>query len=125
MRALAVRTMLAIVVCLSAARIVPAAEREPPCLADVKRLCADVPPTGTFVQGCLQAQPANLSPACRKHVDQLTRDGEALETACRPDLTKLCANAPLVAGARESCLVAHRDALSSKCRDTLDEQSNK
>ena len=113
------------VLCVSAAGSAPAAEGEPPCLADVKRLCSEVPPTGNFVQGCLQAQPGNLSAACRRHVGQVTRDGEALDSACRADLAKHCANTPLAAGARDTCLVEHRDALSTKCRDTLDEQSNK
>jgi hypothetical protein len=124
MRATVVGTMMAIVVCLATAAVAAAAEGEPPCLADVKRLCANVPPTGNFVQGCLEAHSENLSTACRKRVGQVTRDGEALGTACRSDLDRFCANLPIAAGAKDTCLVKHRDALSTKCRDALDEQAD-
>jgi hypothetical protein len=116
--------MLAIVVCLVTAAGAPADQDAPPCLADTKRFCGQVPPTGSFVQGCLQAHAANLSAACRKRVGQVTRDGEKLTTACRSDLARLCADTPLAAGARETCLVGHRDALSSECRETLEKQSS-
>jgi hypothetical protein len=123
MRATVVGTMLAIVVCAATAAV--AAEGEPPCLGDVKRLCANVPPTGSFVQGCLEAHSDALSAGCRKHVGQVTRDGETLGAACRSDIDRYCSGLPIAAGAQDSCLVQHRETLSSKCRDALDEQASK
>ena len=113
-------TML-VVVCLAGAA---AAEDEPPCLADVKRLCNQVPPTGKFVQGCLEANRAALSARCRKHVGTLTRDTDKLNTACQRDLGRLCDDGTIRAGKQVGCLVEHRDTLSATCRDALDEQSH-
>jgi hypothetical protein len=103
----------------------PEGSQEPPCLADVKRLCARVPPTGSFVQGCLEQHLDELSPKCRKQVRTVTDDATALTDACERDLDRLCAEQRTVAGERVSCLIQHRDALSAKCRDQLDRQSGK
>ena len=111
------------VVCLAGAAAVTAAEGEPPCLADVQRLCSRVPPNGGFVQGCLQAHLDGLSAKCRKHVGDFARDTETLTTACQRELDGLCARIPTATGDRVSCLVAHRDTLSPKCRETLESQA--
>ncbi len=99
-----------------------AVEGDPPCQADVERWCGQVPATGSFVQGCLQAHAGQLSAGCRKYVATYTRDTEKLHGACREDLAKHCAKLerPNVAGAKDACLLRHRDALSAKCRETLD-----
>jgi hypothetical protein len=121
MRLAIVAAMLAIA--LGAPTPTRGADDEPPCLADVKRLCNNVPPTGAFVQGCLEAHGDALSAGCRKRVGTYTRDAEALASSCEADVHRLCADASLRAGDRATCLTQHREALSSACRDTLDKQS--
>ena len=113
--------VLAIVMCLGGAAAVTAAEGEPRCLADVKRFCKFVP--RGLLQGCLEDHADGLSPACRKHFGDWNRDTEALGTACRSDVARFCADVPPAVDTPESCLVAHRDALSAKCRDTLESQA--
>src|SRR5262249_17225165 len=95
----------------------------PPCLADIARLCGNVPPAGAYQQQCLEQQRARLSGRCRKHVGTLTRDRLTLRNACGGDLDRFCAGAPITAGGPTRCLLAHRDTLSKGCRDTIETQS--
>jgi hypothetical protein len=104
---------------LAVAPVAPAAEGDPPCLTDVKRLCGLVPPTGSFVQGCLERHRSELSKECRAVVSDLTRQTTKVASACRWDLTRFCSNVANAAGEHASCLLAHRDELSPKCREAL------
>jgi hypothetical protein len=117
--------MLGITMCLMGATgSASAAEGQPPCLADMQRLCPVVPALNGFVQECLRSNGAYLSPECRKHVGDITRDSNAVRVACYGDLARFCPNIDRArSGARLGCLVGHRDALDPKCRETLDDQS--
>ncbi len=99
------------------------AHEEPPCLADARRLCYLVPPTGSFVQGCLEMHGEALSPTCRKHVGSYTQDTETMRAACDVDLRRLCGDVGLHPSDHASCLLAHRDALSARCRATIERVS--
>lgn len=127
MRAVRAITVLfcatALVVCMRAPAAGQDDEKAPPCLGDVKRLCGLVPPAGPFVQECLEARWGQLSPECRKHVDDLTKDAIELATACRGDLARFCPYAGQWAGGRATCLVDHRNDLSAKCKKELDAKS--
>ena len=100
-------------------------EDTPPCLADVRRLCGLVPPTGNFEQGCLQQHQSELSADCLKHVDTYTTEKETLGSACGSDTRRYCENIPTTAGGQQSCLVEHRESLSEKCRQELQKQSKR
>ena len=121
-RTLAVVALLAT---LGATPAAHAAEGDPPCLADTERWCAFVPGTGSYIQGCLERYWDELSPECRKHVGETTRDGVRILDACESDVDRLCADAYLVGGERVACLVKNRDRLSSRCRETLDDVAPK
>lgn len=116
--------MLAVIACLVGFGVA-GAEDDPPCLADVQRLCNLVPPTGSYVEGCLQAHRSQLSARCRRHVGNLTRDTGTLTTACQRDIDSVCGDDPMSGDGHVGCLVKHREALSTRCRDTLDRQSRK
>ena len=113
------------------ARSAVAVEPKPPCTDDVQRLCNLVPPTGSFIQGCLEMHRSALSPECRAHVGEYTRNTVTLRAECRPDIARLCGpvvdrtGRPVppesIPGAQLSCLLGHRDALSEPCRRTLDD----
>jgi hypothetical protein len=96
---------------------------EPPCLADARRLCYLVPPTGSFVQGCLEMHGEDLSPGCRKNVGRYTQDTETVRAACDGDLARLCSDVGLHPSDHAGCLIAHRDALSPRCRETIEKVS--
>ena len=123
--ALGVAAVLAMIVVVGARAAWAADDEAPPCLADVQQFCANVPPTGNFEQGCLQAHRDQLSADCRKRVDTYTTDNEALSSACGSDARRYCENIQTAAGAQQSCLVTHRESLSEKCREKLDEQSKR
>src|SRR5262245_40981183 len=98
-------------------------EKEPPCLADMQRWCANVPPAGAYVQQCLEHRSAQLSERCSRHVGEVTRNRVHLTDACRADLCRLCSGVIITAGAPTGCLVRNREKLSDACRKTLDKQS--
>jgi hypothetical protein len=116
--------MLAVAACAASFGVVGAEEGQgPPCLADVQRWCNLVPPTGSFVQGCLEMHGDDLSARCRRHVGNLTRDTGTLTSACQRDINTVCENDPMSGDGHVGCLVTHRDKLSTGCREAIDQQS--
>jgi hypothetical protein len=95
------------------------AAADPPCVADVKRLCADVPPGGGRTEACLQEHEARLSEACRKALDDLSREVGALAATCRWDIARFCSDVR-PGGARVlECLERHEADLAPECKDRL------
>lgn len=117
--------MAIVVMVVAGAGMAWAEDDTPPCLADVQRLCGLVPPTGSFEQGCLEQHREQLSADCRKRVDRYTSDQETLTSACGSDARRYCENIQTTAGGQQACLVQHRESLSEKCRQELDEQSKR
>ena len=104
---------------------VRADEGEPPCLKDMQRLCPLVPDTGSYVQGCLEQYRDQLSAECRKNLGGATDNRERVRAACGSDTDRFCNNLELGGGQQVGCLIKHREALSSRCRDVLDAESEK
>ena len=102
-----------------------AAENEPPCLAEIQRLCGMIPGTGAYAQNCLGMHTSELSPRCRKHLGDLTDTSVTVRSSCAADLSRYCADTPHAAGEDARCLLGHRDALSQACRKTVDDISAK
>lgn len=99
--------------------------KRPPCLDDAQRLCGQVPQDGEWVHACLQGHLDAVSADCRKHLDTLVTDVANTEADCESDVARLCSDVVSTAGARMSCLLDHRGALSRKCRERLDTESEK
>ena len=121
----AVVTVAFVIVCSSTIGVVRAAEGNPPCLADAQRLCPMIPDIGGFVQGCLENHWEGLSAECRKHVGTTASGDQKVRDACGSDTDRFCDDASPAAGEQIACLVKHRETLSSRCRDALDDESAK
>src|SRR5262245_31997037 len=120
------RVLFAIVVLAPGlARAQATAPPQPPCLEDARRLCGQVPQDGDWVAACLEGHQNAVSANCRKHLDTLARDISTMHDVCAGDLDRLCSDVVSTAGARMSCLLDHRRALSRKCRERLDAESAK
>lgn len=94
---------------------------EPPCLADVKKFCADTPVGSGKIQACLKAHEADLSPACKKGLADIGKRVGPFVATCRYDIVQFCADEPPGSGRVGSCLQKHRDELSPECKDRVDQ----
>jgi hypothetical protein len=108
-------TLLAIGVLAS----IGSAAAEPPCRADVKKLCPDATAAGGKVQSCLKAHEAELSQPCKQRIDEIKRRMGPLVAACYYDITHWCSDVSPGGGRVASCLEAKRDELTPECRDRL------
>jgi hypothetical protein len=81
------------------------AKQRAACTPDVQRLCNQYIPDVQQIVACLKQQQANLSPACA--------DIFSVPMDCKPDVTQLCANAPLPG--LVACLKQQQANLSQAC----------
>lgn len=98
---------------------------EPPCAADIRALCPDVPIGGGRIQECLKAQVDKLSEPCRQSVDELVRQGGALMASCRWDISRFCSDVSPGGTRVLTCLQARNDDLSPVCRTRLNPPAEK
>jgi hypothetical protein len=107
-----------VAVAVSAMLSMPRAVRaEPPCAADVRKLCADAPAGG--VRACLVAKESSLSEACRNSLDAFGRDMGSLAATCRWDVARFCSDIAPGGGRILGCLQRNRDQLSPECANAL------
>jgi len=81
------------------------AKQRAACTPDVQRLCNNFIPDVPAIVACLKQHQASLSPACA--------DVFSVPMACKPDVTQLCANAPLPG--LVACLKQQQASLSADC----------
>ena len=92
---------------------------DPPCVAEVRKLCANVPAGGGRIQGCLKEHEAELSAPCRARVDDLKKEMGSMAATCHYDVMRLCDHVTPGAGRVVGCLEEHKDDLSPECKDRL------
>lgn len=92
----------------------PPAEAQRTCDAEIQKFCADVPSGEGKVLDCLLKHSAELSDACRAHVNtaQIFR-------SCIDDVVRLCPGTEAAVGAALPCLRRNMTELSSSCRNDL------
>lgn len=98
---------------------------EPPCAADMRKLCADVPVGAGRVQACLKAHESELSEACRSRVDDLARDAKTLAAICRWDIGRFCSDVTPGRGQVLACLEKNESELDPVCKEALRKRSDK
>jgi Cysteine rich repeat len=113
------------------------------CRADFQARCSGVPTGGAAALGCLQQNAASVSEPCRQALSALgggksattqspppaptgsapplsmRQEAYVLREACGADYRNYCHDVPFGGGRAMSCLVSHRSALSSGCREAL------
>lgn len=92
-----------------------AADKEA-CRADAAALCPKVPAGPERVR-CLEEHPAQLSAACREHLEAMREAGESFRADCKADIGGACLN--LQGRALLECLEAQGDKLTKACADKL------
>src|SRR5262249_3484943 len=93
-----------------------AAWADPPCLADIQKLCANVPGSADQIQACLKSHEADLSKGCKAHVGELRKVAGQLAATCVWDIERFCGDTRPGGGKIAECLKEHRDDLSPNCK---------
>jgi len=96
-----------------------AARAETPCLADVKKFCADTPAVGGKVQACLKSHEKDLSTDCTKHLADIRQRWGTAYAVCSYDVERFCDDVQPGGGRIADCLQQHGDELSPECKDQL------
>jgi hypothetical protein len=105
--------------CLGLVAAFASARAEPPCAADVRTLCKDVPIGGGRIQACLKAHEAEVSETCRKTLDTLGREVKLLAAVCRWDIAQFCSDVNPGAARIVTCLKTNEAQLSPECKTQL------
>ena len=90
------------------------------CSTDTQRLCATVRPGENRLLTCLTRNDYNLSARCAVEVakfDTAREKVRQLQTACRPEAQRLCADSLSQAGELLSCLQENQAELSPACKE--------
>lgn len=98
---------------------VGSASGEDACRPDVERLCAGIPPGGGRIRACLEANQAQVSPACKAQMASITRKVKEVGAACADDVQSYCPDVKPGQGAVVRCLAANQATLAPACRDAV------
>ena len=112
------RIAVATAVLMLAASVAAAAEGLP-CMADLKKFCANEPAGGGRIQACLQKHDAELSATCKSKVGDLQKEIGAIAATCQYDIMRFCDSVMPGGGRLAACLQDHRDDLSPECNARL------
>jgi Golgi apparatus protein 1 len=101
------------------------ARAEDACRADVEKLCKGVRPGEGRVLVCLQANEAQLSPACKQQVGVIGAKAKEIGAACGDDVQQFCPNVKTGGGRILKCLVANSSNLSQMCQNMVKQAEEK
>jgi hypothetical protein len=87
-----------------------------PCSSDAAALCSGEKSWPERVR-CLEEHQAKLSPACKEHLADMKRRGEAFRADCKAEIGAACLN--LQGRALVECLEAQGGKLSKACSDRI------
>lgn len=59
---------------------------------------------------------ADLSPACKEHLEKMAAQGKRFMQVCRADMQKLCTDVKPGQGRSWSCIKSHEADLSPDCK---------
>ncbi len=90
---------------------------DPPCMADIQRLCANVPGSADQIQACLKSHEADLSKQCKAHMGELRKTVGDLAATCIWDIERFCGDVRPGGARIAECLKKNRDDLSPTCKD--------
>jgi len=96
------------------------------CQGDVEQFCAGVTEGRGNIARCLRKHAPELSPGCKKDLEQAQRRGQAaranyekIQMACALDEQRFCSGVDVGGGAMMSCLKKHQQSLSIDCKQAL------
>jgi hypothetical protein len=119
------RAVLAGLFCLSMATGVFAAQDEKPCAADAAKLCKGIQQGQGRVARCLKEHASELSPACKKNIEEMKEKVQEFKEACKDDAAKVCQGMKPGGGKIMQCLKQHEGELSPACKEKVNQPRGK
>ena len=98
-----------------------AAPADSACMSDAQRYCSQIPIGEGRVLTCLQARWKDISSACQQEIQQIQNRAREINAACTSDVWQYCRDVAPGGDRIRVCLWSHWDDLSSTCRDTVAE----
>ena len=93
------------------------------CKSDIDKFCKDIAPGGGRIMKCLKEHQAELSDACKTHVESSPSRVQGREhylqqagAACKSDIDKFCKDMAPGGGRIMKCLKEHQADLSDACK---------
>lgn len=90
-----------------------------PCQEDVRKYCAKVKPGRGRMSRCLKEHDADLSQACKAHLENMREHMLEAREACSDDAKKFCEDAKPGQGRIVACLKSHENELSDACKEEM------
>jgi hypothetical protein len=85
------------------------------CKADREKFCAGLPHGEGKFHACMDSHAADLSAECKAAREAAKQAWKAVETACKADAAKLCADAGPERSGQAKCLESHASELQPDC----------
>jgi hypothetical protein len=112
-------------VVLTALMVLGVARAEEACRADIEKLCAGVLKGDGRILTCLDANQAQLSPACKQVVSVVAKKTKEIGAACGDDVWKLCPDVRVGGGRVLKCLASNGSKLSAGCKPVVQQTEEK
>lgn len=96
------------------------AEEAKPCAGDVEKFCKGVEPGQGRIAKCMKEHEEELTPACKARIAKVSQKVRQVMRACKEDVEKECKDVEPGGGRKLSCLKAHEDTLSPRCREKME-----
>jgi hypothetical protein len=90
-----------------------------PCTDDVSKFCKEVKPGGGRIAACLKEHEKDLSPACKKGIEEMMVKAKETHKACADDIDKFCKDVQPGKGNIGKCLKEHKSELSPECKEEV------
>jgi hypothetical protein len=91
------------------------------CDQDRPKFCGGVTPGAGRIHNCMMEKISELSPTCRKTVQKADDLYQSMNTVCRDDIQRFCAQHGPAGETRVIlCLRDHHDELTSSCRKAFE-----
>ena len=90
-----------------------------PCFDDRQKYCSDVKPGAGRIFECLDEHEAELSSACKDHIEKMSQKFQKFVDACSDDLAQYCPQVKPGQGRGLACLRDNEDKLSTECKSAL------
>ncbi len=116
--------MLILILCLLALPLTGKklrAENAGPCGAEIAKFCQGVATGGGRIANCLMGHEQELSAACRENQEVLQRKARKAPPECQDDVERFCMEVRPVDRRIVRCLLQNEAALSSECKQKLNE----
>ncbi len=95
------------------------------CKEDAKKFCENVKKGEGRVFQCLVNHFEELTPNCKKKIENAKDKWQNLKNNCGSDLEKFCPNVQPGKGKIRACLAKNKDQLSESCKTYLKEKKDK